>query len=224
MRPRATPGFAGTKDDGKAALERSDPASPTCRSACSPRAARRAAEHPAGPAGHGHVRQGRVAARRRPDGSPGPDDHLVQGADAARSSHGFLWRIRRRCPSPGYIGIFDRSHYEDVLIARVRDLVAPPVWTRRYGTINRVRGRARAVGMTVVKCFLHISPEEQKARLVARLDDPTSSGSTTPATSTPAQPGPRTEAYPDALSAATPPTRPGTSSRPTASGTATGRS
>jgi PPK2 family polyphosphate:nucleotide phosphotransferase len=86
---------------------------------------------------------------------------------------GFLWRIRQALPSEGMIGIFDRSHYEDVLIVRVHNLVAPPVWNRRYGQINDFEAELAAKGITVVKCFLHISREEQKARLLARLEDPT---------------------------------------------------
>ncbi|MEU5881759.1 PPK2 family polyphosphate kinase [Spirillospora sp. NPDC047279] len=87
--------------------------------------------------------------------------------------HDFLWRIRQALPSPGHLGVFDRSHYEDVLIARVRELVPRTVWARRYGTINRFEERLADDGCTVVKCFLHISPETQRERLMARLDDPT---------------------------------------------------
>jgi polyphosphate kinase 2 (PPK2 family) len=71
------------------------------------------------------------------------------------------------------IGVFDRSHYEDVVATRVRGLVDRRTWTRRYGSINRFEARLVARGTRVVKCFLHISPEEQRARLLARLDDPT---------------------------------------------------
>ncbi|MFG2000000.1 PPK2 family polyphosphate kinase [Spirillospora sp. NPDC048911] len=88
-------------------------------------------------------------------------------------SHDFLWRIRNALPHPGHLGVFDRSHYEDVLIARVRELVPRQVWSRRYGTINRFEERLAADGCTVVKCFLHISSEKQKERLTARLEDPT---------------------------------------------------
>ncbi|MBO2452451.1 polyphosphate kinase 2 family protein [Actinomadura barringtoniae] len=87
-------------------------------------------------------------------------------------SHDFLWRIRNALPKPGYLGVFDRSHYEDVLIARVRELVPRRVWSRRYATINRFEERLAADGCTIVKCFLHISPETQQERLMARLDDP----------------------------------------------------
>ncbi|MFJ6571054.1 polyphosphate kinase 2 family protein [Streptomyces sp. NPDC091292] len=87
-------------------------------------------------------------------------------------SHPFLWRIRKALPEPGEIGIFDRSHYEDVLIARVRELVPRSQLTRRYGQINRFEESLTGDGTTVVKCFLHISYEQQRRRLLERLDNP----------------------------------------------------
>lgn len=87
-------------------------------------------------------------------------------------SHDFLWRIRRELPDAGMIGVFDRSHYEDVLVARVDELVEPEVWRRRYDRINRFEAELAASGTVIVKFFLHISPEVQQERLVARLDDP----------------------------------------------------
>jgi PPK2 family polyphosphate:nucleotide phosphotransferase len=87
--------------------------------------------------------------------------------------HDFLWRIRKAVPAAGYLGVFDRSHYEDVLIGRVRGLVTPEVIEERYAAINDFEAELVAAGTTVVKCMLHISAAEQKKRLVARLDDPT---------------------------------------------------
>jgi PPK2 family polyphosphate:nucleotide phosphotransferase len=87
--------------------------------------------------------------------------------------HDFLWRIRRAVPEPGYLGVFDRSHHEDVLIARVRQLAEPEEIEKRYDAINDFERELVDGGTTVVKCMLHISPEEQKERLLARLDDPT---------------------------------------------------
>jgi PPK2 family polyphosphate:nucleotide phosphotransferase len=87
--------------------------------------------------------------------------------------HHFLWRIRRALPGPGLIGVFNRSHYEDVLVARVHDLVPPEAWGKRYAEINRFEARLVGTGLTVLKVMLHISPEEQKARLEERLTDPT---------------------------------------------------
>ena len=86
--------------------------------------------------------------------------------------HGFLWRIRRRLPVPGDIGIFNRSHYEDVLIARVHELAPGAVIERRYGQINDFEKQLVRAGTTVVKFCLHISHGEQRRRLVDRLKDP----------------------------------------------------
>ena len=88
-------------------------------------------------------------------------------------SHHFLWRIRKELPAPGMLGVFDRSHYEDVVAVRVRGLVDRRTWLRRYTAINRFEERLAAQGTLIVKCFLHISPEEQRERLLARLCDPT---------------------------------------------------
>ncbi|MGI5129701.1 PPK2 family polyphosphate kinase [Pseudonocardia sp. CA-107938] len=87
-------------------------------------------------------------------------------------AHDFLWRIRKRVPRPGQIGVFDRSHYEDVLVARVDGLVPEEVWRARYDTINAFESELDSQGVAIVKCMLHISPEKQQERLLARLDDP----------------------------------------------------
>ena len=90
----------------------------------------------------------------------------------AERRHDFLWRVERRLPAPGAIGVFDRSHYEDVLIARVRELAAPDEIERRYGAINDFEKRLVDSGTVVLKCMLHISYAEQRERLLARLDSP----------------------------------------------------
>ncbi len=87
-------------------------------------------------------------------------------------AHDFLWRVRSEVPEAGQIGIFDRSHYEDVLVAKVRKLALPMHIGRRYGAINKFEQSLAAEGAVVVKCFLHISPEAQRERLLARLEDP----------------------------------------------------
>lgn len=87
-------------------------------------------------------------------------------------AHDFLWRIEKRLPDPGFIGVFDRSHYEDVLIGRVRALAEPDEIERRYGAINAFEADAAASGIRIVKVMLHISPDEQKARLMERLERP----------------------------------------------------
>jgi PPK2 family polyphosphate:nucleotide phosphotransferase len=86
-------------------------------------------------------------------------------------SHDFLWRIRKALPQPGRIGIFNRSHYEDVVVVRVKELVGPEAWSARYDQINAFEGELTRVGTTVLKLFLHISREEQRERLLARVDD-----------------------------------------------------
>lgn len=86
--------------------------------------------------------------------------------------HDFLWRIERGVPGPGMIGVFDRSQYEDVLIGRVRELAPAAEIERRYGAINDFEARLAAEGVTVVKCALLISLDEQKARLAERLERP----------------------------------------------------
>jgi PPK2 family polyphosphate:nucleotide phosphotransferase len=86
--------------------------------------------------------------------------------------HDFLWRIRKGLSGPGQVGVFDRSHYEDVLIVRVHNLVPPAVWHDRYALINEFEREVAAAGTTIVKVMLHVSYEEQGERLMERLDNP----------------------------------------------------
>ncbi|GAA5177712.1 polyphosphate kinase 2 family protein [Rugosimonospora acidiphila] len=88
-------------------------------------------------------------------------------------AHDFLWRIRAAMPTAGYVGVFNRSHYEDVLIARVHEIVTPDVWRARYAQINQFERDLTRNGTTIVKVMLHISFEEQRKRIEQRLDDPT---------------------------------------------------
>jgi polyphosphate kinase 2 (PPK2 family) len=83
-----------------------------------------------------------------------------------------MWRIRKRLPPPGVIGVFDRSHYEDVLVVRVHELVPESVWEARYDIINEFETELVANGTTVLKCFLNLSYDTQRKRLLARLDNP----------------------------------------------------
>lgn len=91
---------------------------------------------------------------------------------AEELDHDFLWRIHRKTPGRGEVGIFNRSHYEDVLIVRVHNLVPREEWRSRYERINAFEQLLRDDGIKIVKIFLHISKEEQRKRLQARLDDP----------------------------------------------------
>ena len=87
-------------------------------------------------------------------------------------SYDFLWRIEKEVPAAGMVGVFDRSHYEDVLIHRVHGWAPPEELERRYTAINEFEARLAASGTRIVKVMLNISRDEQKARLLARLDDP----------------------------------------------------
>lgn len=111
--------------------------------------------------------------------------HVVGGVDpqgvalaafkaptAEEREHDFLWRVEKRLPEPGFIGVFDRSHYEDVLIGRVRELAPPAEIERRYDAINEFEAQVVASGTRIVKVMLHISPDEQKSRLMERLERP----------------------------------------------------
>jgi PPK2 family polyphosphate:nucleotide phosphotransferase len=88
-------------------------------------------------------------------------------------AHDYLWRIHRRVPGKGEIGIFNRSHYEDVLVVRVHRLVPRKVWSARYRQINDFERLLTESGTTIVKFFLHISRDEQRQRFQDRYDDPT---------------------------------------------------
>ena len=87
-------------------------------------------------------------------------------------AHDFLWRVHGRTPGKGQIAIFNRSHYEDVLVVRVHGLVPKRVWSQRYEQINAFERTLAHTGTTIVKFFLWISPEEQARRLQDRIDDP----------------------------------------------------
>ncbi|HET6743336.1 MAG TPA: polyphosphate kinase 2 family protein [Kribbella sp.] len=172
---RSTAGFSGNKDDGKTALA-------DLGAEVSDWQERLFAEGRSGGERsillvlQGMDTSGKGGVIRHGAGLMDPQGLKITSFKAptpAEKRRGFLWRIRQAVPGAGMIGIFDRSHYEDVLIARVRELVTPNVWTRRYDQINEFEAELTARGVTIVKCYLHISPDEQRARLEARLDDPT---------------------------------------------------
>jgi PPK2 family polyphosphate:nucleotide phosphotransferase len=91
---------------------------------------------------------------------------------AEELNHDFLWRIHAQAPGRGIIGVFNRSHYEDVLVTRVHGLIEPHTWQQRYQDINNFEQLLARNGTRVLKFFLHISKDEQARRLQARLDDP----------------------------------------------------
>ena len=91
---------------------------------------------------------------------------------AEELSHDFLWRVHRATPAKGEVGLFNRSHYEDVLVVRVHELVPKSVWSKRYDRINAFEEGLAAEGTHIIKFFLHISKHEQLKRFKARLDEP----------------------------------------------------
>jgi PPK2 family polyphosphate:nucleotide phosphotransferase len=98
--------------------------------------------------------------------------HAFKQPTKEELAHDFLWRVRRQLPERGMVGIFDRSHYEDVLVARVDQLVPEEVWQARFEVINQFEAEVVASGTRLIKCFLHISADEQQQRLVERLGNP----------------------------------------------------
>ncbi len=91
---------------------------------------------------------------------------------AEEAAHDFLWRIHQAAPARGRVTIFNRSHYEDVLVVRVHDLVPKAIWSRRYDEINAFEKELAVAGTHILKFYLHISKKEQLRRFKARLDDP----------------------------------------------------
>jgi PPK2 family polyphosphate:nucleotide phosphotransferase len=172
--PRATPGFDGRKRDAKAAIGALGERLSTLQEQL--------------------FAEGRTGGTRSlllvlqgmdTSGKGGTIRHVVGQVDPSgvrvhafgpptdeERRRGFLWRIRQELPAPGQIGVFDRSHYEDVVAVRVRGLAPRATVARRYEAIGRFEAELAAAGTRVVKCFLHISPDEQRSRLLARLDDP----------------------------------------------------
>lgn len=111
-----------------------------------------------------HVMRGITPSGVRVTAFSAPGDHEL--------AHDFLWRVHAACPERGTIGVFNRSHYEDVVTVRVRSLVEADTWRRRYRHINEFERMLVDEGTTVLKCFLHLSRDEQRDRLQARLDEP----------------------------------------------------
>jgi PPK2 family polyphosphate:nucleotide phosphotransferase len=126
------------------------------------------------------VFQGRDAA-----GKDGTIRHVMSGVNPQgctvtafkapspqEAAHDYLWRVHQAVPGYGDIGIFNRSHYEDVLIVRVHNLVPRAMWSQRYDQINQFEEYLDANNVKILKFFLHISKDEQKRRLMKRVDDP----------------------------------------------------
>jgi PPK2 family polyphosphate:nucleotide phosphotransferase len=170
----AAPGFGGSKSDGKAALA-------AMADELADLQERLWAERTAGSERRlllvlqGMDTSGKGGVLRHAVGLIDPQGVRITSFKAPteeEKKHDFLWRIEKGLPTAGYVGVFDRSHYEDVLIARVRGFAEPEEIERRYGAINDFEARLVAEGTTIIKCMLHISADEQKARLQERLDNP----------------------------------------------------
>ncbi len=118
-------------------------------------------------------------------GKDGTIEHVMKGTNpqgvevqsfkvptAEEMAHDYLWRVHKQTPARRMIGIFNRSHYEDVLVVRVHNFVPEAVWRKRYDEINAFEKLLADSGTTILKFYLHISKDEQARRLQARLDDP----------------------------------------------------
>ncbi|WP_131104391.1 polyphosphate kinase 2 family protein [Ornithinimicrobium sufpigmenti] len=173
--PRSTPAFTGRKADGKAALLEHDDELSSLQEQL----------YAASVGGDSRRRVLLIVQGMDTSGKGGIMRHVVGRVDPQgvqitafkkpteeELRHPFLWRIRKRLPEPGKIGVFDRSHYEDVLVVRVHDLVPQQEWSSRYATINDFEQELVEDGITVIKVMLHISAAEQKERLGKRLDRP----------------------------------------------------
>jgi PPK2 family polyphosphate:nucleotide phosphotransferase len=172
--PRDTPAFDGDKAAGKEALVAADDELDDLQE-------RLYAESKAGARRRvllviqGMDTSGKGGIMRHVVGSVDPQGvelTAFKAPTAAEKRHDFLWRIRRALPGPGMIGVFDRSHYEDVLIVRVHDLVPEKEWQGRYATINDFEQELAEDEVTIIKVMMHISADEQKERLAERLERP----------------------------------------------------
>ncbi|MEV7608342.1 polyphosphate kinase 2 family protein [Microbacterium sp. NPDC089320] len=173
--PQSTPGYSGAKADGKADLEAG-------LDELNKLQERLFAESRVGEAKDSVLL---ILQAMDSAGKGGIVRHVVGGVDPQgvaltafkaptdeELAHDFLWRVTPRLPEPGFIGVFDRSHYEDVLIGRVRSLAPAEEIERRYDAINEFEAEVAASGTRIVKVMLHISPDEQKSRLMERLERP----------------------------------------------------
>lgn len=172
MDPHSTPGFDGGKKKGKAALAAGAERLSSLQE-------KLFAESRAGGEAavllvlQGMDTSGKGGIVRHVVGSVEPQGvshHAFKAPTPEEQKHNFLWRIRRELPAPGMIGVFDRSHYEDVLIHRVRGLSSGQAVEKRYGEILAFEDGLVSSGTKVLKVMLHISKDEQEERLVERLN------------------------------------------------------
>lgn len=172
---RGTPAFTGKKKDGKASLQEHDDELSTLQEKLFAASVGSDSRRRVLLVVQGMDTAGKGGIMRHVVGLVDPQGVQITAFKKPTEeelSHPFLWRIRKRLPEPGKIGVFDRSHYEDVLVVRVHDLVPPQQWARRYSTINDFEQDLVDDDVTVIKVMLHISADEQKERLTERLDRP----------------------------------------------------
>ena len=172
--PRATPGFDGDKQAGRAALAGIDPTVSELQELLYAHG-RSGGQRRLLLVVQGMDTAGKGGVLRHAVGLLDPQGVRIKAFKAPTAEErkrGFLWRIRNALPAPGEVGVFDRSHYEDVLVARVNKLARPDVIERRYDAINKFEQELVDSGCVVIKVMLHISSDEQKARLMERLDRP----------------------------------------------------
>ena len=173
--PRSTPGFDGDKADGKKALAALGPEVAGLQERLYAES-RGTVERSVLLVVQGMDTSGKGGVMRHCVGLLDPQGVQITAFKAptrTELAHDFLWRIEKHLPTPGMIGIFDRSHYEDVLIARVHELAPAKEIERRYDAINAFELDLLGRGTRVITCMLHISNDEQRNRLAERLDDPT---------------------------------------------------
>ena len=174
--PRSTPGFDGDKKAGKQRLVELDDQLDDLQERLFADGRAGAADRSVLLVLQGMDTSGKGGIMRHVVGAMDPqgvDITAFKAPTDEEKKHDFLWRIRPHLPRPGRVSVFDRSHYEDVLVHRVRELSPLAEVEERYGAIREFESRVRAAGTRIVKVMLRISAEEQAERLLARLDDPT---------------------------------------------------
>ncbi|MDJ1372323.1 PPK2 family polyphosphate kinase [Gulosibacter molinativorax] len=178
--PSSTPGFEGSNGDSKEIAEQiAKERTPELADLQERMYAQARAEKPNAPSVlvvlQGMDASGKGGIVRHVFGSVDPQGLQITSFKAPTEEereHDFLWRIEPHAPKPGFIGVFDRSHYEDVLIQRVREFAPPAEIERRYGAIVEFEQRLVQSGTKVLKFMLHVSPEEQEKRLRERIERP----------------------------------------------------
>ncbi|GAA3697554.1 hypothetical protein GCM10022377_08060 [Zhihengliuella alba] len=172
--PGSKPGYSGAKADGKVTLEAMDPVLDELQERLFA-ASRSGGEDRILLILQGMDTSGKGGIVRHVIGAADPQGihhHAFKAPTPEEREHDFLWRVERQLPGRGIIGVFDRSHYEDVLVQRVRGLAPEEEIERRYGAIREFEEKLARSGTHVLKVMLHISKEEQRERLLERLDRP----------------------------------------------------